>query len=145
MAATDGPRGWIAGWERFFDCFVDFRRRSWLGLGSAFVRVVEARQDLALVDAEETFLIRSDLVHVDVVVTRVDEFLDSLHVRLRIGAAEDGARYVVLAYELEACSKSWGVAISVNRRPGTAAFGQCSKAILRAVASSRAQHTVTWP
>ena len=76
MAPTDGPRGWIAGWERFFDCFVDFRRRSWLGLGSAFVRVVEARQDLALVDAEETFLIRSDLVHVDVVVTRVDEFLD---------------------------------------------------------------------
>src|SRR5215210_2121458 len=47
--------------------------------------LTEPRQYLFLVEVEEGFLVRSDLLDVDLVVAGVGELMDHLPVRLRVG------------------------------------------------------------
>jgi len=62
---------------------------------------VEPRQDLAFVEAEESLLIRADLIHVDVVVAGVDAFLNGCDVALGVGPADDDLSDVILAEHLD--------------------------------------------
>ena len=49
----------------------------------------EFRQNRLLIEVEEAVLIRADLMHVDVIETSVDEFLNRVQMRLRIIPADD--------------------------------------------------------
>src|SRR3712207_1879552 len=62
--------------------------------------LTELRQDLFLVEVEEGFLVRSDLLDVDLVVAGVGELTDHLPVRLGVGAAGHGLRDHLLGDQL---------------------------------------------
>src|SRR5215207_1910377 len=62
--------------------------------------LTELRQDLFLVEVEEGFLVRSDLLDVDLVVAGAGELMDHLPVRLRVGAARHGLRDHLLGDQL---------------------------------------------
>ena len=55
------------------------------------------RQDLPFVETDEAFLVRADLVHVNVLIAGVDAFLDALDVPLRVGATGDDLGHRLLA------------------------------------------------
>jgi hypothetical protein len=57
--------------------------------------LLNPREDLALVEAEERSLIAADLVHEDVVVAGALELLDRFAVSLGVRAARDGLGHVV--------------------------------------------------
>jgi parallel beta-helix repeat protein len=56
----------------------------------------QSRQELGLGEVEETFLVGTHLMEIDVVVARIHELLDSLDMLLGIWAAEDALGYRVL-------------------------------------------------
>ena len=68
----------------------------------SLIRHVEqhARQDLALVEGEEPFLVVSDLVHVHAVVPCVEALLDCRDVPLGVRPARDHLGDVVLGEHL---------------------------------------------
>ena len=53
------------------------------------------RQNLLLIKPEKSFLLLADLVNVDVVKSRIDEFLDRIDVTAGIGTANKDRKSVV--------------------------------------------------
>jgi hypothetical protein len=89
---------------------------------------MEARQDLALVEAKKSLLGGTDLMDVHVIVS-------SGHAACASGSGPQTSERATSSSRarLSTCSKSCGVAISVDNRLGSAAFGQHSRATRRAL------------
>src|SRR3954467_12332813 len=59
------------------------------------MRTSDSRQDIALKEAEECFLVGADLVHEDVVVACIPVLLDLLAIPVRVWAARNDRSHVL--------------------------------------------------
>src|SRR5436305_12632506 len=68
-------------------------------------RLAHLWQDFLAIKAEEAFLVRTNLMHVDVIVSGFRKLLDLLNVPGRIGSTHDPLGDVICAYKLRRLGK----------------------------------------